>query len=60
MISAKSATYADGYATAFNAMTVNKSLEIANANDIALMLVVQNGSDIELLFSDKWYDFAYE
>jgi hypothetical protein len=24
------------------------------------MLVVENGSDIELLFSDKWYDFAYE
>ncbi len=60
VISSKSATYADGYATAFNAMSVNKSIEIANANDIALMLVVQNGSDIELLFSDKWYDFAYE
>jgi len=35
-------------------------IEIANANDIALMLVTSKKGEIELLFSDKWYDFTYE
>ena len=60
VISNKSATYADGYATAFNAMSTSEALEIANANDIALMLVQDTNGSIELVFSDKWYDFVYE
>ena len=35
-------------------------IELANANDIALMLVTSKKGEIELLFSDKWYDFPYE
>ena len=32
------------------------SLEKANLNNIALMLIVQNENDLEFIYSDKWYD----
>ena len=56
----KSATRADAYATGFNVIGGIDIIEIANANDIALMLVTSKKGEIELLFSDKWYDFTYE
>jgi hypothetical protein len=36
-----SATYADAYATAFNAMGPELAIDIANQYNIALMLIVQ-------------------
>ncbi len=51
-----SSTLADAYATAFNAMGYPLSLEKANLNNIALMLIVQNENDLEFIYSDKWYD----
>ena len=41
-------------------MSTSEALEIANANNIALMLVQDMNGSIELVFSDKWYDFVYE
>ena len=51
-----SATYADSYATAFNVMGYPLALNIANQNDIALMLIIQNKNGLEFIYSDKWYD----
>ena len=51
-----SATYADAYATAFNVMGKDKALEIANINNIALMIIFENDNNIDIIFSDKWYD----
>ena len=51
-----SATLADSYATSFNAMGYPLSLEKANLNNIALMLIVQNENSLEFIYSDKWYD----
>tara|TARA_Y100001954_G_C15808237_1_gene603801 strand:- start:1835 stop:2824 length:990 start_codon:yes stop_codon:yes gene_type:complete len=51
-----SATYADAYATAFNAMGPKKAIDIANNNNIALMAIIDNGVGIQNLYSNKWYD----
>ncbi len=53
-----SATYADAYATAFNAMGPELAIEIANKNDIALMLITNLNSKLEFVFSKKWYDLS--
>ena len=57
VINEYSATYSDAYATAFNAMGMNKAIEIANKNEIAAMIIYRNDNDvIDIVFSDKWYD----
>ena len=51
-----SATYSDAYATAFNAMGRIKAIEISNKYNIATMIIYDNNDDIDIVFSDKWYD----
>ena len=54
-----SATYADAFATAFNVLSISESLELANNENIALMLIIDgvNGQN-EFIFSNKWYDLT--
>ena len=56
VINEYSATYSDAYATAFNAMGKIKAIEISNKNNIATMIIYDNNDDIDIVFSDKWYD----
>ena len=56
VISKTSATYADAYSTAFNAMGSELALKIANKEDIALMLMINDNDNVEILYSNKWYD----
>ena len=56
VINENSATYADAYATAFNAMGKNNAIRIANNNNIATMIIYKNDDDKDIVFSDKWYD----
>ena len=56
VINEYSATYSDAYATAFNAMGKTKAIEISNKNNIATMIIYDNNDDIDIVFSDKWYD----
>ena len=56
VINESSATYADAYATAFNAMGMKKAIDIANKNDVAIMVIYKNDGVIDIIFSDKWYD----
>ena len=56
VINEYSATYSDAYATAFNAMGKTKAIEISNRNNIATMIIFDNNDDIDIVFSDKWYD----
>ena len=56
VINEYSATYSDAYATAFNAMGKTKAIEISNRNNIATMIIYDNNDDIDIVFSDKWYD----
>ena len=60
VVSETSATFADAYATAFNAMGTSLALEIANNNKIATMIIYKPKNDIDIIFSDKWYDLFYE
>ena len=60
VLDSKSATQADAYATGFNAMGGEESINLANKQGIPLMLINSKNDEIELLFSDKWYDFVYE
>ena len=60
VVSETSATFADAYATAFNAMGTSIALEIANNNKIATMIIYKPKNDIDIIFSDKWYDLFYE
>ena len=60
----ESATYADAYATAFNAMGAELALKIANENDIGLMIIILNNSEeqtsnkVDFIYSKKWYDLT--
>ena len=56
VINEYSATYSDAYATAFNAMGRIKAIEISNKYNIATMIIYDNNDDIDIVFSDKWYD----
>lgn len=56
VINEYSATYSDAYATAFNAMGKTKAIEISNKHNIATMIIYDNNDDIDIVFSDKWYD----
>ena len=60
VVSETSATFADAYATAFNAMGTSMALEIANNNKIATMIIYKPKNDVDIIFSDKWYDLFYE
>ena len=53
-----SATYADAYATSFNAMGSEMAIEIANKNGIAVMLIIERNNEIEFIYSNKWYDLS--
>jgi thiamine biosynthesis lipoprotein ApbE len=53
-----SATYADAFATAFNVIGYPESLDYANKNNIALMLVVELDNELKLMFSDEWYNLG--
>ena len=53
-----SATYADAYSTAFNAMGRELAMNTANNNNIALMLIIENDNKINIIYSDKWYDLV--
>ena len=48
-----SATYADAYATALNAMGLEKALDKSNELNIASMFILEND---EIVYSNKWYD----
>jgi thiamine biosynthesis lipoprotein len=54
----ESATQADAMATAFNVIGYPDALDIANENNIALMLVIGSEGESELIFSNKWYDLG--
>ena len=58
VIHESSATYADAFATAFNAMGPELAIKIANKNDIALMLIIEFNNELEFIYSNKWYDLA--
>ena len=50
-----SATYADAYATAFNAMGYKQAFIKSNELNIASMFVLNND---EIVYSNKWYDLV--
>ena len=50
-----SATYADAYATAFNAMGYKQALVKSNELNVASMFVLNND---EIVYSNKWYDLV--
>ena len=58
LCSFSSATYADALATAFNVIGYPKSIDYANANNIALMLVTEIDGKYELIFSNEWYNLG--
>lgn len=60
VLSSSSATQADAFATGFNAMSGVESINLANKHGLPVMLINSKNDEIELLFSDKWYDFLYE
>ena len=53
-----SATYADALATAFNVIGYPESIDYANNNNIALMLVTEIHGEYELIFSNEWYNLG--
>ena len=48
-----SSTYADAYATSFNAMGSDNAIRIANENNIAIMIMTLDGDEEINLYSDK-------
>ena len=58
VVDTNSVTYADAYATAFNAMGKEKAIKIANRNDIALMVIFDDGYGQDIVYSNKWYDLG--
>ena len=54
----ESATQADAMATAFNVIGYPDALNIANDNNIAMMLIIGSEGESELIFSNKWYDLG--
>jgi len=39
-------------------MGVDLAMKIANKNNIALMLIVQNNNKLDIIYSNKWYDLV--
>lgn len=58
VVDKRSVTYADAYATAFNAMGMEKAINIANKNDIAIMVIFDDGYGQDITYSNKWYDLG--
>ena len=54
VIDDNSATYADAFATAFNAMGKDLAIEIANKNGIATMLIYVDNDKSNIIYSSKW------
>ena len=54
VIDDNSATYADAFATAFNAMGKDLAIEIANKNGIATMLIYVDNDKPNIIYSSKW------
>lgn len=53
VIHESSASYADAFATAFNAMGFTNAFDKANELNIAAMFILNNN---EIIYSNKWYD----
>ena len=58
VVDKSSVTYADAYATAFNAMGMEKAINIANKNEIAIMVIYDDGYGQDITYSNKWYDLG--
>jgi thiamine biosynthesis lipoprotein len=58
VVDKSSVTYADAYATAFNAMGMEKAINIANKNEIAIMIIYDDGYGQDITYSNKWYDLG--
>jgi thiamine biosynthesis lipoprotein len=57
VLSTVSSAHADAFATALNVLSISESLDLANNENIALMLIVEGvNGDNEFIFSNKWYD----
>ena len=37
-------------------MGVKKALDVANNNNIASMIIFKNEDNVDIIYSDKWYD----
>ena len=37
-------------------MGMKKAIDIANKNNVAIMVIYKNDNVIDIIFSDKWYD----
>jgi thiamine biosynthesis lipoprotein len=59
VLSTVSSAHADAFATALNVLSISESLDLANNENIALMLIVEGvNGDNEFIFSNKWYDLT--
>jgi hypothetical protein len=41
-------------------MGLDRAIEIANNENIAIMVIYQNDETVDIIYSDKWYDFFDE
>ena len=60
VISKKTAAHADALATAFNVMSIDNALELANSFEIAAMFIIQDADKLEFIYTDAWYYSANE
>ena len=60
VISKQSAAHADALATAFNVMTTNSAIKIANENNLAVLFIVQDSDYLNFIYTDAWYYSKYE
>ena len=56
----KSAAHADALATAFNVMTTNSAIKLANENNLAVLFIVQDSDYLNFIYTDAWYYSKYE
>ena len=55
VVSKVSAAHADALATAFNVMSTNNAIKVANDNEIAAMFIIQEADKLEFRYTDAWY-----
>jgi thiamine biosynthesis lipoprotein ApbE len=60
VVSKVSAAHADALATAFNVMSTNNAIKVANDNEIAAMFIMQEADKLEFRYTDAWYYSEYE
>jgi thiamine biosynthesis lipoprotein ApbE len=60
VVSKVSAAHADALATAFNVMSTNNAIKVANDNEIAAMFIIQEADKLEFRYTDAWYYSKYE